>query len=337
MDTTEFKLSLIAEHAKGKTAMQFTSLAHLLNAPFLRRCFMSPHRNKAVGHDKQSWYEANPDANLESLLARLKSKSYRSIPARRVYIPKGEGASRPLGISAIENKIVERGIRWILVKNHTDGFCELVRYADDFVCVVQYARDAARIERALQHRFERFSLEIHPEKSNRISFGRYEALNASKQGRRANTFDFLGFTHFCARTRTGRFKLGHKTSRKKSAAKCKDMNQWLKGIRNKAKVKEWWPILSAKLRGHFQYYGVSGNYAALAAYYHRTLYNLRKWLNRRSQKRSMNWTQFYEYLEHYPLSKPEIVHNFYTGFPCHVRSNEEPDVGNPQVRFCEER
>ena len=442
MDTTEFKLSLIAEHAKRNEAMQFTSLAHLLNAAFLRRCFMSLNRNKAVGHDNQSWYdyEANLDENLESLVARLKSKSYRPIPARRVYIPKGDGAFRPLGISAIENKIVERGITWILesiyeqdfstqsfgfrpkrdchqalkeldnlimfkpvnhiidadikgffdnvsheylmtflkvritdsallqliekflkagyvdsgllvttekgtpqgsilspilaniflhyvlddwfentVKNHTEGFCELVRYADDFVCAVRYVRDAERIERALKNRFNRFSLEIHPEKSRRMSFGRYEAQNASKQNRRANTFDFLGFTHFCDRTRTGRFKLGRKTSRKKFASKCKDMNQWLKRIRNTAKVKDWWPTLSAKLRGHFQYYGVSGNYAAIAAYYKRTLYSVRKWLNRRSQKGSMNWTQFYEYLARYPLSKPKIVHNFYTGFPCHVR------------------
>ncbi|WP_136078771.1 group II intron reverse transcriptase/maturase [Pontiella desulfatans] len=442
METTELKLSLIAEHAKRNAAMQFTSLAHLLNVAFLRKCFMSLNRNKAVGQDNQSWhgYAENLEENLNALVERLKAKRFRPIPARRVYIPKGGGEFRPLGISAIENKIVERGIVWILesiheqdfsnqsfgfrpkrnahqalkelnelvmfkpvnhvidadirgffdnvshehlldflrirvkdrsllhligkflkagyvdggllveteegtpqgsilspilaniylhhvldswfketVKAHVKGFCELVRYADDFVCVVQYEQDAQRIERVLKKRFERYALEIHPEKSRRMSFGRYEAENAVRQDRRPNTFDFLGFTHYCDRTRQGRFKLGRKTSRKKYAAKCRDLNEWLKENRNRTKTKEWWKSLSAKLRGHYQYYGVSGNYRCIASYYSLTLGRVRKWLNRRSQKRSMSWAKFYDYLSHYPLPKPTIRHNFYTGYPCYVR------------------
>ena len=442
METTEFKLSLIAEHAKRNGAMQFISLAHLLNAAFLRKCFMSLNRNKAVGQDNQSWhgYAENLDENLTALVERLKAKRFRPIPARRVYIPKGDGKLRPLGISAIENKIVERGITWILesiyeqdfsnqsfgfrpkrnahqalkelnelvmfkpvnhvveadikgffdhvshdhlmdflkirirdrsllelvgkflkagyvdngllvetgegtpqgsilspilaniylhyvldkwfgetVKTHVKGFCELVRYADDFVCVVQYEQDAQRIERALKGRFNRYALELHPEKSRRMSFGRYEAQNAARQERRPNTFDFLGFTHFCDLTRKGHFKLGRKTSRKKYAAKCRDLNQWLKENRNREKTKEWWKTLCAKLRGHYQYYGVSGNYRAINSYYRLTLRIVRKWLNRRSQKRKMSWERFNAYLEHYPLPKPKIRHNFYTGYPCYVR------------------
>ncbi len=442
MEKTEFKLSLIAEHAKRNGAQQFTSLAHLLNAQFLQQCFMSLNRNKAMGQDNQSWhgYAENLEENLTALVERLKAKRFRPIPARRVYIPKGDGTFRPLGISAIENKIVERGITWILesiyeqdfsnqsfgfrpkrnahqalkelnelvmfkpvnhvveadikgffdhvshehlmdflririkdrslleligkflkagyvdngmlvetaegtpqgsilspmlaniylhyvldqwfeatVKKHVDGFCELVRYADDFVCVVQYEQDARRIERALKGRFNRYALELHPEKSRRMSFGRYEAQNAARQERRANTFDFLGFTHFCDRTRQGRFKLGRKTSRKNYAAKCRDMNQWLKDNRNRNKTKEWWTTLSAKLRGHYQYYGVSGNYRAIHSYYQHVLALVRKWLNRRSQKRSMSWEKFNAYLSHYPLPKPSIRHNFYTGYPCYVR------------------
>ncbi len=439
METTEFKLSLISEHAKRNKHLQFTSLAHLLNAEFLKKCFRSLNRNKATGQDNVSWYdyEEKVEENIEALVERLKRKSFSPTPARRVYIPKVGGKFRPLGISALENKIVEKAISTILgciyeqdfsnnsygfrphrschqalkelndlimfkpvnhiveadikgffdnvshdllmaalkirikdssmlwliakflkagyvddgllvrsdkgtpqgsilspllanvflhyildrwfeqeVKKHVNGFCEIVRYADDFVCVVQRVHDAERIENALKCRFNRFNLELHPEKSRRFSFGRYEKINANTQSRKANTFDFLGFTHFCDKTRKGKFKLGRKTSRKKLSAKTKEMNQWLKSVRNQSKTKEWWKILSAKLRGHFQYYGVSGNYRSINAFYRNTLRMLHKWLNRRSQKKKMTWEKFYSYLEHYPLAKPSIKHNFYTGYPC---------------------
>lgn len=198
------------------------------------------------------------------------------------------------------------------VKSHTKGYCELIRYADDYVCVVQYEKDAERLEKALKNRFGRFELEIHPEKSRKFSFGRFESENAKKQNRRANTFDFLGFTHYCDKSRKGFFKVGHKTSRKKFVKKCKEMTVWLKGIRNKGKPKEWWDTLKAKLRGHFQYYAVSGNYDGINAFYKHTVRVLHKWLNRRSQKRSMSWNNFNKYLERYPIPKPKIVHNFYT-------------------------
>jgi len=202
-----------------------------------------------------------------------------------------------------------------LVKTHVQGFCGLVRYADDFVCAVQYAGDAERIELALRRRFEKHGLEIHPTKSRRISFGRYERGNAETQGRRPNTFDFLGFTHHCGKSRSGKFKLGRRTSRKKFVAKCKAMNDWLRETRNKVATKEWWKTLKAKLRGHYQYYGVSENYAGVARFYKATVGMLHKWLNRRSQKRKMNWERFNHYLECYPLPKPKIHHSFY-GSPC---------------------
>ncbi len=183
-----------------------------------------------------------------------------------------------------------------VVKNHVGGFCEIVRYADDFVSVVQNAGDAERIERALKSRFGRYGLEIHPTKSRNISFGRYERQNAERQNRRPNTFDYLGFTHFCDLSRRGKFKIGRRTSRKKFAAKCKAMNEWLGKIRNKVETKEWWKILKAKVRGHIQYYGVSENYASIAKFYKITVKLAHKWLNRRSQKKKD------ELGEVYPLS-----------------------------------
>jgi len=181
--------------------------------------------------------------------------------------------------------------------------------------MVQYQDDARHVEQALRERFAKFDLELHPEKTRTISFGRYERENARRCQRRANTFDFLGFTHFCGRSRRGKFIVGRQTSRKKFRQKCREMGDWLRRIRNYRKVKEWWPVLAAKLRGHYQYYGVSGNMRAVSRFYSLTLRMALKWLNRRSQRKSFSWKRFNEYLEHYPLPRPKIVHNFYTLSP----------------------
>lgn len=434
--TTWMKLSLISEHAERDPLFRFTSLAHLLDKEFLKDCYNSLNRNKAVGVDNVSWedYGKNLDENLDFLVSRLKSKKYKPIPAKRVYIPKSETEKRPLGISALENKVVESGLTRILgsiyeqdfldcsygfrperschqalktlndlitfrpvdhvveadikgffdnmsheelmeflririadtslltlinkflkagyiderllirtekgtpqgsilspmlanvflhyvldtwfdsvVKNHVRGFCEIVRYADDFVCVVQYAEEAERIEKALKSRFGRYGLEIHPTKSRNISFGRDERQNAERENRRPNTFDYLGFTHFCDLSRKGKFKIGRRTSRKRFADKCKSMNEWMGKIRNKVETKEWWKTLKAKVRGHIQYYGVSENYNSIEKFYNITVKLAHKWLNRRSQKRKMNWEKFTHYLECYPLPRPKIVHSFYAG------------------------
>ena len=198
------------------------------------------------------------------------------------------------------------------IKREVRGACFLVRYADDFVCLVQYQDDALHIEQALRERLAQFELELHPEKTRVMSFGRYERENAQRQGRRAHTFDFLGFTHFCGRSRRGKFIVGRRTSRKKFRKKITELNVWLKRTRNTLPVKEWWPILAAKLRGHYQYYGVSGNMPQLQQYYRLALRLVLKWLNRRSQRRSFNWARFISYLEHYPLPTPRIIHNLYT-------------------------
>lgn len=126
MNTTWDKLSLISEHAKREPQLQFTSLAHLLNRDFLKDCYTSLNRNKAVGIDGVCWkeYGEKLDGNVEGLITRMKRKSYKPIPARRVYIPKNEKEKRPLGISALENKIVELGITRILRSIYEDGFLE---------------------------------------------------------------------------------------------------------------------------------------------------------------------------------------------------------------------
>jgi group II intron reverse transcriptase/maturase len=201
------------------------------------------------------------------------------------------------------------------IKPQASGVCQMVRYADDFVCMIQYQDDARHVEQALRERFAKFGLELHSKKTRTISFGRYERENAQRQRRQAHTFDFLGFTHFCGQSRHGKFIVGRQTSRKKFRQKCQEMNDWLRKIRNHKKAKEWWPILAAKLRGHYQYYGVSGNMRLLNRFYLKTVRLTRKWLNRRSQRKRFYWKGFIEYLKHYPLPRPRIEHNFYTLSP----------------------
>ena len=126
VEDTWTKLSLISDHARRDTAFKFTSLAHLLNQGFLRDCYMSLNRNKAVGIDNVSWedYGRELEGNLESLVSRLKSKRYRPMAAKRVYVPKSETEKRPLGLPALENKIVERAITWILEAIYEQDFME---------------------------------------------------------------------------------------------------------------------------------------------------------------------------------------------------------------------
>ena len=126
MGKTERKLTLIAKHAARDSKLQFTSLAHLLTEDFLLQCFYRLNRNKALGVDEVSWddYREKLKENLSNLVVRLRHKRYKPLPARRVYIPKDDGKERSLGISAIENKIVEKGITLILESIYEQDFSD---------------------------------------------------------------------------------------------------------------------------------------------------------------------------------------------------------------------
>jgi len=205
---------------------------------------------------------------------------------------------------------------WIsrIIKKKCRGVVEIVRYADDFVICVQYKDEAEIILKALKERFKKFGLELSEDKTKIIEFGRYAKENVKRKNRRPDIFNFLGFTHFIDKTRKGKFKLGRKTDSRRFKIKVKEMNIWLKSIRNQVKAKEWWKVLQAKLRGHFQYYGVSGNYRSIKSFYYITIRLVHKWINRRSQKKTYNWKRFLEYLERYGVPQPKIHHNFYTAY-----------------------
>ena len=126
MGTTFAKLTLISKRAQEEPDCQFTSLAHLLNESYLKACYMRLGRDRACGVDNVTWreYGQSLDANLESLVGRLKSRKYKPLPARRVYIPKNEYAVRPLGLPALEDKIVQKGIAGILAATYEADFLD---------------------------------------------------------------------------------------------------------------------------------------------------------------------------------------------------------------------
>ena len=198
------------------------------------------------------------------------------------------------------------------VKKELKGEAQLIRYADDFIIGFQYREEAQRVLAQLKARLAQFQLKLSEEKTRIIEFGRFAEENAKKKGEgKPMTFDFLGFTHYCSRTRDGRFKLGVKTSKKSAKKSFKAMNDWFKSIRNVAQQKQIWETLKAKLTGHYEYYGISGNFESIYQFYYRTERIAYKWLNRRSQKKSFNWESFRRYLERYPLPRPELKFQIY--------------------------
>ncbi|MEA1964900.1 MAG: reverse transcriptase domain-containing protein, partial [Candidatus Aerophobetes bacterium] len=199
-----------------------------------------------------------------------------------------------------------------IIKKEAKGFVQLNRYADDFIALFQSSKEAEEFGRRLRQRLSKFGLKIAEEKSRIIPFGRYVWHRAQKEAKELDTFDFLGFTHYCDKTRGGKFKLGRKTTSKKFRQKAKQMNQWLKSVRNQVKLRKWWKLLEIKLIGHYRYYGISGNMPAMRAFYTLTFRLAHKWINRRSQKRSYNWRQFQNFVKYNPLPLPKIYHLTYT-------------------------
>lgn len=197
-----------------------------------------------------------------------------------------------------------------VIKKQCNGFVSMVRYADDYIICVRYVADAEAILTLLKERLRKFDLELAEGKTKLIRFGKFAVEKARKQGKKAGTFDFLGFTHYNDTDRKGVFKVSRRTARKRYVTKLKEVYMWLKSVRN-IKPKEWWQTLCAKVRGHYQYYGVSGNYRSINRFYENIRRYLYKWLNRRSQKKSFNWDGFLDYLSRFALPKPKIYHDLY--------------------------
>ena len=416
--------------------MVFTSVGHLINKELLTGCHAKMDGSKAVGIDgiTKEEYGRNLDDNLERLAARLKDKSYKPAPARRVEIPKDNGKTRPLSIYCYEDKLVQEALRRILeavfephfydemmgfrpnrschmalrkltgmieraktnfildadIKgffDHLDhdwivkfvesrikdpnitrllqrllkagivrdyvfeaveegsgqgsvcspilaniymhyvlvwwfkeritpylkGYAGLVVYADDFVVCFQYKSEAERFYELLKRRMGNFGLSLEEEKSRLIRFGRFAEPDCAKVGKRPETFTFLGFTHYCSKSRNGWFRVKRRTSRKKFTKKCKEMNLLIKSMRN-WKLEEIFKKVNQILVGYYHYYGVTDNSDCIASFAFHVKGMLFYWLNHRSQRRSYTWDQFKRLIrEAFPLAKPRIYVNLLVG------------------------
>lgn len=253
------------------------------------------------------------DPNFKSLIFKfLKS----GLLQENTYYPTKEGTPQGGIISPILANIYLHYVLdlWFekVAKKQLNGEVQLIRYADDFIIGLQYQDQAEKLLKMLKQRLAEFGLTLSKEKTRIIEFGRFTSENHQRRGQsRPPAFDFLGLTHYCSTTRDGRFKLGVKTSRKRIRRTLVNMNSWLKKVRNLLKQKEIWKQLRIKLTGHYNYYGVSGNFDGLKQIYHKTTILAYKWLNRRSQKKSFNHLNFNKYLEQYPLPKPKLKFQIY--------------------------
>jgi RNA-directed DNA polymerase len=192
-------------------------------------------------------------------------------------------------------------------RRHAHGDVIFVRFADDYVAGFEHRGDAERFLADLRERFAKFSLELAPEKTRLIEFGRFAAERRQARGlRKPETFEFLGFTHICARTKNGRFKLKRITSKKRMQAKLREIKVEL-WRRMHLPIPEQGRWLASVLRGHYRYFAVPDNSEALRGFHNRVERHWRRVLGRRSQKGQLPWEQMRRLVARW-LPTPRVLH-----------------------------
>ena len=405
-------LDRVRQVARQDKDARFTALLHHVDVDRLRAAYRVLSPRAAAGVDGVTWqsYRQDLEGNLQDLHARLHRGAYRARPSRRAYIPKADGRLRPLGIAALEDKIVQRAVveilnavyevdflgfsygfrpgrgqhdaldalatgilrrkvswvldadirdcfgsldrswllrflehriadkrilrliqKWLragviedgswtasdegtpqgasvspLLMNvylhyvldlwaeqwrgrHAHGDVVIVRWADDFIVGFEHRDDAERFLADLHERFAQFALELNDEKTRLIEFGRHAARDRQARGLgRPETFDFLGFTHICGKTRKGRFMLKRKTITKRMAAKLREVKADLMRRRH-LPIPEQGRWLASVVRGHLAYYAVPGNIDRVMAFRTQATRHWYRALRRRSQRTSLTW------------------------------------------------
>jgi len=191
------------------------------------------------------------------------------------------------------------------IKPRLKGECYLIRYIDDFVVCFEKRRDAERFIEVLEKRLAKFSLTLEPSKTRLIEFGRLAEQNAKARNSKPETLYFLGFTHFCTTNRKGNFRVGRKTERTR-------LKRSMNNLMNRIREARHWKVgiqidrINRTLRGHYNYYGMGGNYQSLSKVYNLALLYLKKMLSSRSWKGHLNWDLYKKIMEKHPILRPYI-------------------------------
>lgn len=319
------RLHRIAELAREDRSRSLLSLAHHIDLPLLREAYRRTRKDGAVGVDEQTAeaYAEDLESNLESLLDRFKSGLYRAPPVRRVEVPKGDSRQRrPIGIPTFEDKVLQRAVLLVLEAIYEQDFlpCSYggrpgrsAHQALDSLWQglmamgggwVAESRDARRVEAVLPKRLSRYGLRLHPDKTRLVDFRGPRRRGGGKPG----TFQMLGFTHYWGQSRRGKPVVKRRTAAKRISRTLRRINQMCRRFRHEPLAWQQ-EQLSAQLRGHYSYFGITPNYRALVEVYLQVLRLWRKWLNRRSQRPSMPGWMFDLLLSRYPLPRPRVVHS----------------------------
>jgi RNA-directed DNA polymerase len=180
------------------------------------------------------------------------------------------------------------------------------RFADDFVACFQSKKEASNFTKQLGERLNKFGLKLAEEKTRNIQFGRYARENAREQGRKPDEFTFLGFTHYCGKTKKGYFKVKRRTSRKKLRQSLRNFTEWAKKARRRLRKGEMLRQAKTRVTGHLNYYAITDNMKQCTKYIYWAERILFKWINRKSQRRSYKWEGFNQALRWVKWPTPKI-------------------------------
>jgi RNA-directed DNA polymerase len=218
--------------------------------------------------------------------------------------PRGAVISPMLGNLFLHQVVDEWYVE--VVKPRLKGCSLLIRYGDDFVLGCELEADARRIMTALPKRFARFGLTIHPQKTALIAFRKPPFCQEGAKGK--GTFEFLGFTHYWTKSRRGYWAIKRRTAKKRLRRTVQALWQWCRSQRHR-KVREQYQVLCQKLRGHYQYYGIRGNYRLPEEVFQQAERAWRYWMSRRGQKGTLTGDKIERWRAQFPLPVPRITHS----------------------------